>query len=230
MSILFNNNYTVKYVGGGGAAKLDFFDYFYEEDIRVVDYGDGRTLVIVFPEMESLEEEGTIVYDGLTTDKMGILTVTVDNYNYVSYCEENDYIYFVDVNQPRSPGTYPIDITYSGDKVFNSFTINNIAEIYSCKTIPAMSCPDVTSYIDESAIINVYLPSDATGTVTIEIDGGSHSVNVVNGVATYTASNLSTGSKTVLIDYEGDSNYSSNHITSTLNIIKYEVHLTLRTL
>ena len=93
-----------------------------------------------------------------------------------------------------------------------------------------MSCPDVTSYIDESAIINVYLPSDATGTVTIEIDGGSHSVNVVNGVATYTASNLSTGSKTVLIDYEGDSNYSSNHITSTLNIIKYEVHLTLRTL
>jgi hypothetical protein len=51
----------------------------------------------------------------------------------------------------------------------------------------------------------VTVPKDATGNVTVTIDGKSYSAPIKDGVAVIEIDNLTAGNKSVTVEYAGDS-------------------------
>lgn len=64
------------------------------------------------------------------------------------------------------------------------------------------------------------MPKDATGNVTIEIDGKIYTANVQNGVATFNVKGLEAGGKTVVARYLGDDYFQENYTTAKFTVKK----------
>ncbi|MDL2271107.1 Ig-like domain-containing protein, partial [Methanobrevibacter sp. OttesenSCG-928-I08] len=110
-------------------------------------------------------------------------------------------------------GYHNVTVTYNGDRNYNSNTSNTITfNVKKANSKVNVTIDDVN--YGENATINVNLPDDATGTVTIIVDGGSPITIDVNQLP-YELSNLSPGSHTVNVTYNGDSNYNSSSSSTT---------------
>ena len=62
------------------------------------------------------------------------------------------------------------------------------------------------------------LPKDATGYVTIIIEGKKYTSKVVNGKAVFKIPGLSKGKHTVKVIYSGDKNYAGNETITTIDV------------
>ncbi len=71
----------------------------------------------------------------------------------------------------------------------------------------------------EDAVITVIVPEDATGNVTIEIEGKSYTEPVRNGKAVFYISGLKVGSYDIKAYYSGDNNYSPNNATGSIDVL-----------
>ena len=65
-----------------------------------------------------------------------------------------------------------------------------------------ITASDVKEGSDE--VISVALPRDATGEVTLEVNGVKYTAAVENGQATFTLSNLGEGDYNATVTYAGD--------------------------
>ena len=145
----------------------------------------------------------TVTLDNQTT---GIVSFTI---NGVKYDEA-----IVDGKLTRTipdlkAGSYNVDVIYSGDLRFNassvmvSFIIKGAPQV----NVPASSGNDVT----------ISLPSDATGTVTVQANGKTYTKTLINGKATFT---LPDGNYKAVITYSGDNVYDAFTITKEISIKK----------
>ena len=102
----------------------------------------------------------------LPEDATGTITVNVNGTKY-TYDLVNGS---VNISIPKlGDGSYPVNITYSGDDNYDPFTENYTVDVN--KVDPQISANASEITLGENAKINVTLPSDATGTVTIKIEG-----------------------------------------------------------
>ena len=104
-------------------------------------------------------------------------------------------------------GFHIADVTYAGDDNFDAktgsfnFTID--------KLNPNMEIAVMTFDYGTKAKVTVTVNNKATGTVLISIDGNNGvTVDVVNGKAIYTFTDITDGNHTVTASYSGDGNFS----------------------
>ena len=123
--------------------------------------------------------------------------------------------------------TYLVHVKYLGDNNYNNitaldemFTVSKISGYNINITVPS----DVK--VGDEATINVSLPSDATGNVTVTIDGQKYTEKVENGSVEITVPNLPVDEYDVNIDYSGDDKYLSSSVNKTLEVISDDVNLT----
>ena len=112
-------------------------------------------------------------------------------------------------------GNYTVIATYMGDSRFNT----NVTSLDFTVNRPDIdiTIPDVVP--GESSIVYVVLPGDATGNVSILIDGKEVSnATVTNGSAKVTMPVLIAGYYAVEVKYSGDSKYASISKTSSLHV------------
>ena len=79
-----------------------------------------------------------------------------------------------------------------------------------------ITLPEVTSGGQTS--VAVQLPDDATGNVTLSINGKDYNFGVTNGTATVKLPKLSDGNYGYVITYSGDAKYSAFFKTDSLNV------------
>ena len=175
-------------------SKVDTID----EDIKVIDQGNG-TVVVVVP-----------------NNATGNVTVKVGDHTYVANVTNGTAVIQLD---NEAPGTHDIEVVYSGDDKYSNATVN------SSVTVPKLSASinvdTANIQVGDAALINVTLPDDATGDVTIEIDGKVYTpYEFKDGVARFKVENLTSGVKTVVVKYSGDDNYISNFTTSNFTVSK----------
>ena len=175
-------------------SKVDTID----EDIKVIDNGNG-TVVVVVP-----------------NNATGNVTVKVGDHTYVANVTNGTAVIQLD---NETPGTHDIEVVYSGDDKYSNATVS------SSVTVPKLSAPikvdTANIQVGDAALINVTLPDDATGDVTIEIDGKIYTpYEFKDGVARFKVENLTSGVKTVVVKYSGDDNYISNFTTSNFTVSK----------
>ena len=166
-------------------------------DITVVDQGNG-TIVVVMP-----------------SDATGNVTVTVDGKNYTAEIINGTAVVQL---EDVTPGEHDIEVTYSGDGKYTNATADAKITAPKYSTPIKVEAPD--SKVGDKATITVTVPDDATGNVTMEIDGVRYTSQIKDGKAVFEVENLAAGTKTIAVDYEGDGNYAANHTTGTATVSK----------
>lgn len=157
-------------------------------EVTVKDIGEGEDAII------------TIKINNQTT---GNVSFTLNGVDY-SFETGNGTIVKVIPNLPA--GTYNVNVTFSGDLRFNK---TSQAVTF---TVKAVTSPSIAI---SGSVVNINLASDATGTLTVKVNGQTYTKTLVNGKATIT---LPDGSYDAVITYSGDSKYVGFTMTKHVSV------------
>ena len=135
-------------------------------------------------------------------DASGIVNITVDGKRYSSNVSDGRAVFTLPL---LDCGSYVVDAFYCGDDVYNSNSNQS-----SFKVVPVENYDEVinVSSVDGKIVVDVSLPADATGNVTIFVNNESVVVPVVNGKASFSV-DAPTGENNVTVVYSGDNKYAS---------------------
>ena len=125
-----------------------------------------------------------------------------------------------------SRGDYVVRAVYSGDSYY--LTSEDEFAFDVGKFIPTImvTSPDIT--YGEDTIVNVTLNNDATGSVTVTIDGKTNTSQLSNGKASVSISGINAGTNKVInVDYSGNRDYKNATATKTYNVGKASLNFTI---
>lgn len=166
---------------------------------------------IIIPVLNNASDNISFVIS-LPEDATGTVTMTVDGKDYVFDVSEG----VANVELPElDEGNHQYTITYSGDAKYSGFANKGSMNVNSKETgenasgansvimIPSLDEPF------ESGSVVMRFPADASGKVTLTVDGKDYVFNVSNGVANVELPKLGDGDYNYTITYSGDDKYSS---------------------
>ena len=166
------------------------------DDIKVVDQGNGTVVITVPGE------------DGNVTVKVGNDTYNVTVVNGTAVVTLNN----------ATPGEHEIEVIYSGDENHNGTSTNSTVNIPKYDTPMSIEVSD--GKVGEKVKVTVNVPGNATGNVTIEINGKKYTKEITDGKAVFDVEGLLSGNKTVTATYDGDDNYVANSTTDVFKVDK----------
>jgi hypothetical protein len=151
----------------------------------------------------------------LPEDAIGNFTVTVDGENYTAEVINGTATVKV---ENLTVGDHNITTSYSGDDKYDAFSTEETMKV------PKASIPGGDDAISieiptdgKSSTYSIKLPEDATGNLTVTVDGKEYTAKVENGTATVTVPELSEGAHNITVSYSGDAKYSSISKSTTVN-------------
>ena len=118
-----------------------------------------------------------------------------------------------------SGGSHDVDAKYLGDDKYTKSDV--VSKTFDVKNLPSnvtVKAENIT--YGEDAVIEVTVPSDATGNVTVTIDGKAYEANVSGGKAVVVVPDLKAGNHTVDVTYNGDDKYSPSSASTVLEVSK----------
>ena len=159
----------------------------------------------------------------LPSGATGKVTVTVDGGKYTASVENGKAVITI---PGLTAGSKNAEVSYSGDGNYNPASGNVSFEVKKLK--PEMSADTNSPVSGEKAHIVVKLPDDATGTVTITVDGKTYTAPVEDGKAVFEIPGLAAGKYAVTAYYSVDDKYDAAQIELILtvkdNSTKHEIH------
>ena len=162
-------------------------------------------------------------------DRFDLNATTVPDWLNVEYVSSDesvatvtDYGIVVAVGE----GTATITVTVGDDLMFAVNSTNVTVTVKKQDANANVSIPENIT-VDENSTVNVVLPEDATGNVTVTVDGETvDTVPVENGTASVKLPELNAGNHTVEIAYSGDDKYNSASKTATITVNKDSTNIT----
>jgi hypothetical protein len=109
--------------------------------------------------------------------------------------------------------TYQGNANYSGSENTTSFTVSKVHSNI------IVECDDI--YVDDDEIITVNIPSDATGEVSVLVNGESYTSSVIGGIVFFDVSGLKAGRYPVQAIYFGDEKYTSIVGSNEFRVFKF---------
>ena len=197
LSELAPGNYTasVSYSGDAKYEGITFDDTFISIDKLFSDVSVSASDINV--------GEPAVINVTLTPIKTGSVIVNVNNKNYT--VENKNSTGSLSVLNLTS-GSYSVVVFYAGDDTYMSCkntTSFNVLKVILPVTNETISIPE-----SDSTEYSISLPSDATGTLTVTVDGVNHTQSLINGKATVNIPDLTPGNHNITVTYSGDSKYS----------------------
>lgn len=107
---------------------------------------------------------------------------------------------------------YPGDENYTNKSSSDKFIIDQATPTIIINATPAK--------VGDNATINITVSGNATGNVTIYVDGQMFERTIVNHSVTLNVTDLASGNHNVVVFYKGDQNYTSNINSTSLRIFK----------
>jgi uncharacterized protein YwbE len=151
------------------------------------------------------------------SDATGFVIVTVKGTKYGINLTAGDKSAVVPI---KINGEYTADVTYLGDwKYLENATavkFNATGIIHGDVSVEVNDTP-----VNQDVIVKVTIPDDATGNVTVSVDGVEMvSANVTGGDNYFNLSNMSEGNHTVEVVYSGDDEHNSKVITKEITVFR----------
>ena len=166
----------------------------------------------------SVGEPVIIVVSGLPSDATGEVSITVEDKDYSANVSMGKAITNI---SGLTSGSKDAVVIYHGDEKYLSSVVNKTFVV--SKVTPSMSVSvDRNISVGDVAEFGVVLPSDASGSVTVSVEGKSVSCNVSNGNVSVNISDLTEGFKEAVVSYSGDGKYV-NAITSVNILVNAKV-------
>ena len=117
-------------------------------------------------------------------------------------------------------GSYNFNARFAGSNNYNEVSDSGKFNVYKVDSAIGITVKDIN--VGEDAVITVKLFSDATGELTVTVNGKDYTANVVNGRATVSVSDLKAGNYDVVAKYSGDNNYNAAVATSSFTVSKVD--------
>ena len=172
--------------------------------IADVDYGNGFVIEATLTGVNSAPLSGNVIvtvagkeYTVKVTDGKGIAT-----------------------GDKLAAGTYAFAAAWAGDDNYNIVTENGDFKVNKIDSSVAVNVNNIK--VGEELTITVNVPSDATGDVTVSVDGKEYKVAIENGKAVKTISGLKADDYTVTVKYAGDNNYNTAVAASSFTVSKVD--------
>ena len=173
----------------------------------------------------NIEEGETLTLNVYTNvDATGIILVIIGENKY--YGEIDNGKTSIIING-LSSGDYTAKITYPGDLKYSNESIEVNVKVNAKKTIdpseiPSMKISGLNDLnVGESETITIQLPNDASGNVTVFVDGKEFdTANVNDGVSRVLISGLSAGNHSFGAVYSGDKKYASTNAFDDFAVLK----------
>ena len=118
-------------------------------------------------------------------------------------------------------GQYNITANYAGNNKYNPSSNSSTFVINAVSPSIVVSADDIK--VGQNATIIVTVPSDATGVVTIIVNGNYYNATIDAGKATFNVPNLANGTYNVVANYAGDSKYEGNANSTAFNVTKVDI-------
>jgi uncharacterized protein YdeI (BOF family) len=196
---------TVTYNGDGRYEKASYTIHF-EVPRIIIELTDSNVIV-----------NGNVISIKLNADATGTLTVIVNNKTYSKELVDGSAEINID---DLTPGDYEATVIYSGDGKYDSIAKSIGINVPKVETV----LDDNTLSVDSnSSTYSISLPSDATGTLTVTVDGTEYTSQLVNGKATVNIPELSEGTHNITVTYSGDSKYEAITKSSVVNVNKTDI-------
>ena len=155
----------------------------------------------------------------ITGDVSGTVNVTVNGITQTFDLNSTLNLYNL------SAGLYPISVVFNGDKNYESVSIFDEFNVFGLNPSISIDVGDIDVGDDE--IITVTLSDDATGNVTVNVDGKDYTAPVNNGKATISIPNLGVGDKNANIYYSGDGKYCSTEDSVSFSVNKLKTNVSI---
>ncbi len=144
----------------------------------------------------------------------GNVTVNVDGTNYTVPLEDGQATLIV---PDLKAGKKKVTVWYEGNLIYlpskNTTTFNVL------KLVPPVDIDAPTITVGEDGIIIVTVPDDATGTITIEINGKRYTQPIEDGEAIFIIPGLKVGVHDIIAFYSGDDKYLPANNTGEIEVL-----------
>ena len=172
--------------------------------IDSVDYGNVFTINAVLTGVNNAPLDTNII-------------VTVNGKNYIVAIVNGKGTFHAD---KLAAGSYNFNARFAGSNNYNEVSDSGKFNVYKVDSAIGITVKDIN--VGEDAVISVKLFSDATGELTVTVNGKDYTANVVNGRATVSVSDLKAGNYDVVAKYSGDNNYNAAVATSSFTVSKVD--------
>ena len=167
------------------------------------------------------------VINAVTVNSTGdvIATLTDESNTEIAVTVSGDSITLPKLNV----GKYTLTVTTNPDENHNN--VAKSATITISKAKPSMNVivePAVNITAKDNVTLTISLPSDATGEVTVKINGKKTDIKSANETIIINLNNKATGEYVADITYSGDKNYESDSATKEFTISKAETSITAK--
>ena len=151
-------------------------------------------------------------------DAKGYVVVVVNSVNYTANLTDGvGHVHIKDLGN----GTYNVNVTYIGDEKYLTSTNSTKLGVTKSNTTLDIAVESI-NYGDVAEITVTVAPSDASGFITVRIEGGkSITLPVVDGKVSWNVSDLAAGTYTVYANYSGDGKYNINNTNKVNNQTNY---------
>ena len=214
-------NVVVKYLGDNKYNPISNGTVFVVSKVEVSPSTGNNTSVEVIKNDNGTTTINVTVPD----DATGNVTVTVDGKNYTVPIVNGTASVTVDnLNNDSN-----VSITYSGDDKYDSF--NQTTQISSDGNVqftPTLTITTQDINVGDNAIITVNLPSDATGSVSLTVNGQTYTELINNASAVFNVSGLSNGTHIITASYGGDKKYLKVSNTSSIAVSKIKTSISVK--
>ncbi|WP_298517607.1 Ig-like domain repeat protein [uncultured Methanobrevibacter sp.] len=197
VTVTYNGNKNIESVSVNGKFNVNALNTTMDIDACDINVGEDEKITVTLPK-----------------DVTGNVTINVDGKNYTVAIKDGKAV----ISIPNlCAGHKTAKVYYSGSRNYNpnmetvSFTVNKIKPNMTGKS---------NDPIDSGKKIHIVikLPTDATGTVSIVIDGKKYTSPVKAGKAIFDIEGLSAGKYNVTAYYSGDDKYYPDQIKLTLTV------------
>lgn len=163
---------------------------------------------------EVIEGENATIKAYLPNDITDTLTLTIDSHTYHSVASNGEATFTV---SGLKVGKYSFTVDFTGnDKYYQQSASDEIEVLEKAKSNPTFNVAE--SVDGNSLIVNVVLPNDATGNVTLTIDSLTFTKVPVDGKASFRINGLANGVHDFTVKYMGDSQYKSALVKKSVTI------------
>ena len=107
-------------------------------------------------------------------------------------------------------------VKYNGDILYRPSENSTTFNVLKFTPTVNIDAPDIT--VGEDGVITVTVPYDATGFITIKVDGKQYTQPVVNGTAVFIVPDLKKGEHEITAYYSGDDKYMSANATGIIKV------------
>ena len=223
------NNYTVNVTFNGNTnytrnnAKANFTvakaDPIITIEVKDIIYGDVEHIIVhVNAEGNvTVKVNGQIVNVTLNNGQAILRATLFDSYK----GNATVHVYNLPV------GSYPVEATFNGNENYNKATANAEFDVIKDNTTVSVDYYSPMQY-GESQVINITINNtNASGEVTINVDGKNYTRTLKDGKANFTIEGLAAGNHTVVVIYEGDRNLTGNWSSLNIEVTKLTPTITV---